>query len=105
MSRWAPMVLPVGSILVYYVLGMVVFGSVLALPASDWLVFPLSLTAAGGVARVPGWVRVSYAAYLEGGVLLAAVAVALLQAPATTATTDLAMSLGILDLDDYYDNA
>ena len=83
-------------------LGMAVFGAVLALPASEWLLFPLSLTAAGGVGRVPGWVRVLYAAYLEGGILLAAVAVAVLQAPATTATTDLAMGLGILDLDDYY---
>lgn len=82
--------------------GMVLFGAVLALPFAEWLMFPLSLTAAGGVARVPGWVRVAYAAYLEGGVLLAAVAVALLQAPATTATTDLCMRLGILDLDDYY---
>ncbi|XP_026283345.2 uncharacterized protein LOC113209844 [Frankliniella occidentalis] len=100
--RWAPLLLPVGSLLVYYVLGMALFGAVLALPASEWVVFPLSLTAAGGVARVPGWVRVCYAAYLEGGVLLAAVAVALLQAPATTATTDFAMGLGILDLDEYY---
>lgn len=100
--RWAPLLVPVGSLLAYYILGTLVFGPVLGLPFAEWMLFPLSLTAAGGVARVPGWVRVAYAAYLEGGVLLAAVAVALLQAPATTATTDLAMRLGILNLDDYY---
>lgn len=88
--------LPVISIAVYYVIGVVLFGFVRQRNFADSLLFPLDFTATGGVAKTLGHVRVLYALYLELAVTLAATMVSLLQVSASKGILNLGLKLGLL---------
>lgn len=60
------------------------------------MLFPLDFTSAGGVASTYGPLRVGYAIYLEGAVILASTNVALLRVSATRGFTALGIKLGIM---------
>ncbi|KAL3265272.1 hypothetical protein HHI36_009482 [Cryptolaemus montrouzieri] len=87
---------PVGAILFYYLMGVVLFGFLRQREAFDSFLFPLDFTAAGGVAIVPGYIKICYAVYLELAVTLAALVVSLLQASATRSLVDVGLKLGLL---------
>lgn len=90
--KWFPLV----SIIIYYVLGAILFGFVRRRNVIDSLMFPLDFTAAGGVALTSGHVRIFYAIYLESAVMLAATIVSLIQASATRGIVDVGLKLGLL---------
>lgn len=90
--KWFPFVL----ILVYYTLGVVLFGVTRSRSPVDCLMFPLDFTAAGGVGKTSGHVRVFYAIYLEVAVTIAAIVVSLIQVSATRGIVDLGLRLGLL---------
>ncbi|XP_045479538.1 TWiK family of potassium channels protein 18-like [Harmonia axyridis] len=87
---------PVGAILLYYLMGVTLFGFLRKREAFDSFLFPLDFTAAGGVSTVPGYIKICYAIYLEVAVTLAALVVSLLQASATSSLVDVGLKLGLL---------
>lgn len=58
--------------------------------------FPLDFTAAGGVAKTPGYLRILYGLYLEFAVMLASLVVSLLQVSASRGIINLGLKLGLL---------
>lgn len=90
--KWLPFIL----IAVYYISGVVFFGFLRYQPFLDSLMFPLDFTVAGGVAFTSGYIRVLYAVYLEGAVVLAAITVSILQVSATQGLTGLGLKYGLL---------
>ncbi|KAJ8969423.1 hypothetical protein NQ314_001765 [Rhamnusium bicolor] len=93
--RWLKL-FPFLSIVIYYLLGVVLFGFVRSRDPVDSFMFPLDFTAAGGVATVEGQIRIFYALYLEMAVTLAATVVSLLQASASRGIVDIGLKLGLL---------
>ncbi|KAJ9590758.1 hypothetical protein L9F63_016274 [Diploptera punctata] len=87
---------PPAAILLYYILGVLIFGVGRSQPFAACLLFPLDFTAAGGVGLTSGTVRTCYAIYLEGAVTLAAISVSVLQVSASRGLTDLGLKLGLL---------
>uniref|UniRef100_A0A6P7FJD9 Uncharacterized protein LOC114330851 isoform X1 n=2 Tax=Diabrotica virgifera virgifera TaxID=50390 RepID=A0A6P7FJD9_DIAVI len=87
---------PFLSIVVYYILGVILFGVLRQRDAISCLMFPLDFTAAGGVANVEGHIRILYALYLEMAVTLAATIVSLFQASASRGIVDIGLRLGLL---------
>ncbi|XP_046673075.1 uncharacterized protein LOC124362531 isoform X1 [Homalodisca vitripennis] len=87
---------PFVAIPVYYCLGLLLFGVFRDKTFPEVLLFPLDFTAAGGVASRYGPLRVAYAAYLEGAVILASTNVALLRVTATRGFTTLGIKLGLM---------
>ena len=87
---------PPAAILIYYLLGVLLFGVGRSQPFAACLLFPLDFTAAGGVGLTSGTVRTCYAIYLEGAVTLAAISVSVLQVSASRGLTDLGLKLGLL---------
>lgn len=77
-------------------MGVLLFGFLRKREAFDSFLFPLDFTAAGGVATVPGYIKICYAVYLEVAVTLAALVVSLLQASATRSLVDVGLKLGLL---------
>lgn len=94
-ARWLKW-LPLFAILVYYLVGVILFGFVRYRGIVDSLMFPLDFTATGGVAKTSGHVRIFYALYLEVAVTLAAIIVSLVQVTATRGFIDLGLRLGLL---------
>lgn len=92
LTKWFPIL----SILFYYLLGVTLFGLVRKRCFIDSLMFPLDFTAAGGVGKTSGHVRIFYALYLEIAVMLAATIVSLLQASASKGIVNLGLRLGLL---------
>lgn len=90
--KWLPFIL----IGVYYTSGVVFFGFLRYQSFLDSLMFPLDFTVAGGVAFTSGYIRVLYAVYLEGAVVLAATTVSILQVSATQGLTSLGLKYGLL---------
>ncbi|XP_066245435.1 potassium channel subfamily K member 6-like isoform X2 [Euwallacea similis] len=90
--NWFPFI----AILVYYILGVVLFGFVRERDPVHAFMFPLDFTASGGVANVPGAIRIFYALYLEVAVTLAALVVSLIQASAGTGIVDVGLRWGLL---------
>lgn len=90
--KWFPAI----AIATYYLFGVLLFGFVRQRSVVDSLMFPLDFTAAGGVGRTSGHVRILYALYLEVAVSLAAVVVSLIQASATRGIVDIGLRLGLL---------
>lgn len=90
--KWLPLVL----ILTYYTLGVILFGVVRSRDLVDCLMFPLDFTAAGGVGKTSGSVRIFYAIYLEIAVTIAAIVVSLIQVSASRGIVDLGLRLGLL---------
>lgn len=76
--------------------GVALFGFVRKRDLVDCFMFPLDFTAAGGVANVPGQVRIFYALYLEMAMTLASTVVSLLQASATRGIVDIGLKIGVL---------
>ncbi|XP_063231876.1 uncharacterized protein LOC134536170 [Bacillus rossius redtenbacheri] len=93
--RWLKW-LPALAILLYYTLGVLVFGLGRSRPLAACMLFPLDFTAAGGVGHTPGFVRVWYAIYLETAVMLAAISVSVVQMSASKGITNLGLKLGLL---------
>lgn len=87
---------PFIAIPLYYTLGFFFFGVLRGKSFPEIMLFPLDFTAAGGVASTYGPLRVAYAIYLEGAVLLASTNVALLRVTATRGFTTLGIKLGIM---------
>ncbi|XP_050298086.1 potassium channel subfamily K member 6-like isoform X2 [Anthonomus grandis grandis] len=90
--KWLPFI----TILLYYLLGVVVFGVARSRDTLHAFMFPLDFTASGGVANVPGGFRICYALYLEIAVTLAAIAVSLIQASAGKGIVDVGLKWGLL---------
>ncbi|XP_015178465.1 PREDICTED: uncharacterized protein LOC107067448 [Polistes dominula] len=80
----------------YYILGVLCFGIARSRPLAASVLFPLDFTAAGGLSTTCGYVRVFYAIYLEGAVIIAAVAVAVLRVSATQSLTNIGLKYGLL---------
>ncbi|XP_014614586.1 PREDICTED: uncharacterized protein LOC106792618 isoform X2 [Polistes canadensis] len=80
----------------YYILGVLCFGIARSRPLAASVLFPLDFTAAGGLSTTCGYVRVFYAIYLEGAVIIAAVAVAVLRVSATQSLTNIGLRYGLL---------
>ncbi|KAI4482428.1 hypothetical protein M0802_013720 [Mischocyttarus mexicanus] len=80
----------------YYILGVLCFGIARSRPLATSVLFPLDFTAAGGLSTTCGYVRVFYAIYLEGAVIIAAVAVAVLRVSATQSLTNIGLRYGLL---------
>ncbi|KAK2574941.1 hypothetical protein KPH14_008706 [Odynerus spinipes] len=80
----------------YYILGVLCFGIARSRPLAASVLFPLDFTAAGGLSTTRGYVRVFYAIYLEGAVVIAAVAVAVLRVSATQSLTNVGLKYGLL---------
>ncbi|XP_054267161.1 uncharacterized protein LOC128989307, partial [Macrosteles quadrilineatus] len=87
---------PFVAIPLYYSTGLVLFGVLRGKSFPEMMLFPLDFTAAGGVASTYGPVRVAYAVYLEGAVILASTNVALLRVTATRGFTALGIKLGLM---------
>lgn len=87
---------PFFAIPVYYMTGLLLFGVARGKDFPEMFLFPLDFTAAGGVASTYGPVRIAYAMYLEGAVILASTNVALLRVSATRGFTSLALKLGLM---------
>lgn len=77
-------------------MGVILFGVVRSRDPADCFMFPLDFTAAGGVGKTSGHVRILYALYLEIAVTIAAIVVSLIQASATRGIVDLGLRLGLL---------
>ncbi|XP_022901546.1 uncharacterized protein [Onthophagus taurus] len=90
--KWLPLI----AVLFYYAIGVALFGVLRSRGVVDSLMFPLDFTAAGGVAKTSGVVRIFYALYLEFAVTLAAIIVSLVQVTATRGFIDLGLKLGLL---------
>ncbi|XP_077293211.1 uncharacterized protein LOC143916153 isoform X1 [Arctopsyche grandis] len=90
--KWLPFI----GIFVYFVIGFLLFGVARYKSFLDSLMFPLDFTVAGGVAQTPGYIRVLYALYLEGAVVLTAVTVSVLQVSATQGLTNIGLKYNIL---------
>lgn len=90
--RWLPLFI----IAVYYVLGVILFGIARQRDVADSFMFPLDFTAAGGVAKTPGYLRILYGLYLEVAVTLASLVVSLLQVSASRGIINLGLRLGLL---------
>lgn len=80
----------------YYVIGVLCFGIARSRPLATSVLFPLDFTAAGGLSTTHGYVRVFYAIYLEGAVIIAAVAVAVVRVSATQSLTNIGLRYGLL---------
>lgn len=80
----------------YYLLGVILFGLVRERNCVDSILFPLEFTAAGGVAKTLGYIRILYALYLETAVTLAATIVALFQTSASQGIVNLGLRFGLL---------
>lgn len=80
----------------YYVLGVLCFGTARSRPLAASVLFPLDFTTAGGLSTTSGYVRILYAIYLEGAVVIAAVAVAVLRVSATQSLTNVGLKYGLL---------
>ncbi|XP_076252528.1 uncharacterized protein LOC143191389 [Rhynchophorus ferrugineus] len=93
--RWLK-IFPFVCILVFYLIGVISFGFIRGRDALHAFMFPLDFTASGGVANVPGSVRVLYALYLELAVTLAAFALSLIQASASKGIVDVGLKWGLL---------
>lgn len=90
--KWLPCI----AILIYYLTGVILFGVARSRDAVHAFMFPLDFTASGGVANVPGVIRICYALYLEVAVTLAAFAVSLIQASAGKGIVDVGLRWGLL---------
>lgn len=90
--KWFPLV----AIVVYYLLGVALFGFGRGRDPVHSFMFPLDFTASGGVASVPGVIRIFYALYLEVAVTLAALVVSLVQASAGKGIVDVGLKWGLL---------
>lgn len=90
--KWFPIII----IISYYSIGVTLFGLARSRNAVDCFMFPLDFTAAGGVSKTSGHVRILYAMYLEIAVTIAAIVVSLIQASATRGIVDVGLSLGLL---------
>lgn len=90
--KWFPLV----AIAVYYLLGVALFGFGRGRDPVHSFMFPLDFTASGGVASVPGMIRIFYALYLEVAVTLAALIVSLVQASAGKGIVDVGLKWGLL---------
>lgn len=90
--KWFPVI----AIVTYYTLGVILFGFVRQRNVVDCLMFPIDFTAAGGVAQLPGYVRILYGLYLEFAVMLASLIVSLLQVSASRGIINLGLRLGLL---------
>lgn len=90
--KWFPFL----AISFYYTMGVIFFGIIRSRSIIDSLMFPLDFTAAGGVAKTSGHVRILYGLYLEVAVMLAAIVVSLLQVTATRGIVDIGLRLGLL---------
>ncbi|XP_046822401.1 potassium channel subfamily K member 10-like isoform X2 [Vespa crabro] len=93
--KWVKLV-PFVCIGGYYILGILCFGIARSRPLATSVLFPLDFTAAGGLSTTHGYVRVFYAIYLEGAVIIAAVAVAVLRVSATQSLTNIGVRYGLL---------
>lgn len=90
--KWFPFI----AILIYYFCGVIMFGFVRGRRPLHSFMFPLDFTASGGVAGVPGVVRICYALYLELAVTLATLAVSLVQVSASHGIVELGLKWGLL---------
>nr|XP_050852388.1 uncharacterized protein LOC127064839 isoform X2 [Vespula vulgaris] len=93
--KWVKLV-PFVCIGGYYVIGVLCFGIARSRPLATSVLFPLDFTAAGGLSTTHGYVRVFYAIYLEGAVIIAAVAVAVVRVSATQSLTNIGLRYGLL---------
>lgn len=80
----------------YYILGVLCFGIARSRPLATSVLFPLDFTAAGGLSTTDGYMRVFYAIYLEGAVIIAAAAVAVVRVSATQSLTNIGVRYGLL---------
>lgn len=87
---------PLAALVLYYLMGVVLFGFLRNRDVLDSFMFPLDFTAAGGVASVYGYIKILYAIYLEIAVTLAALLVSLWQASATRGVVDIGLRLGLV---------
>lgn len=76
--------------------GVILFGFARQRDVVDCFMFPLDFTAAGGVAKTPGYLRILYGLYLEFAVMLASLVVSLLQVSASRGIINLGLKLGLL---------
>lgn len=90
--KWFPVI----AIVTYYSLGVILFGVARQRYAIDSFMFPIDFTAAGGVAQLPGYLRILYGLYLEFAVILASVIVSLLQVSASRGIINIGLRLGLL---------
>ncbi|KAL1506703.1 hypothetical protein ABEB36_006017 [Hypothenemus hampei] len=90
--KWFPVI----AIIIYYLLGVIMFGFSRDRDPLHAFMFPLDFTASGGVANVLGVIRICYALYLEMAVTLAALVVSLIQASASKGIVDVGLRLGLL---------
>ncbi|KAJ8678985.1 hypothetical protein QAD02_014772 [Eretmocerus hayati] len=81
---------------VYYFIGVMCFGVARRRPVGDSLMYPLDFTAAGGLSRISGPVRIFYGLFLEGAVALAAFAVSVLQVSASQSLNNVGLKYGLL---------
>lgn len=93
--KWVKLV-PFVCIGGYYIIGVLCFGIARSRPLATSVLFPLDFTAAGGLSTTHGYVRVFYAIYLEGAVIIAAVAVAVVRVSATQSLTNIGLRYGLL---------
>lgn len=75
---------------------MILFGVARQRDAVDCFMFPLDFTAAGGLGKTPGYLRILYGLYLEFAVTLASLVVSLLQVSASRGIINLGLKLGLL---------
>ncbi|XP_022189270.2 uncharacterized protein LOC111047747 [Nilaparvata lugens] len=87
---------PFVAIPTYYLTGFLLFGLARGKEFPEIFLFPLDFTAAGGVASTYGPLRIAYAMYLEGAVILASTNVALLRVSATRGFTTAAIKMGLM---------
>ncbi|RZF32543.1 hypothetical protein LSTR_LSTR011322 [Laodelphax striatellus] len=87
---------PFVAIPTYYLTGFLLFGVARGKEFPEIFLFPLDFTAAGGVASTYGPLRIAYAMYLEGAVILASTNVALLRVSATRGFTTAAIKMGLM---------
>ncbi|KAL2712641.1 potassium channel subfamily K member 10-like isoform X3 [Vespula squamosa] len=93
--KWVKLV-PFVCIGGYYIIGVLCFGIARSRALATSVLFPLDFTAAGGLSTTHGYVRVFYAIYLEGAVIIAAVAVAVVRVSATQSLTNIGLRYGLL---------
>ncbi|XP_033212201.1 uncharacterized protein LOC117169803 [Belonocnema kinseyi] len=93
--KWVKAV-PFYCIASYYLMGIMCFGLARLRPVAASILFPLDFTAAGGLATTSGHIRIFYALYLEGAVMIAAAAVAILQVSATQSFINIGFKYGLL---------
>ncbi|XP_049878258.1 uncharacterized protein LOC126375395 [Pectinophora gossypiella] len=67
------------AILLYYVVGVIVFGVARSKDALDVVMFPLEFTTSGGLENVECYIRSLYAIYVEGAMILLSCALATLR--------------------------